>query len=121
MLIQPSSFQGSVVSPNPNVKVGTVIDLDTTLTAGDKSIVAAAYGNDWQTKKGATGNLQTNPLADAIAISRAMGTLVGPVTAKFLAPYAGTIGSGVIQKALDSLLSSTNPQTTSSHSVNISA
>ncbi|WP_428483163.1 hypothetical protein [Rhodopila sp.] len=84
MQIQPSLFPSPVTNLYPSLKTGTAIDLDTTLTSGDKAMLSAVYGSNWQTQAGPNGNIKTNPLADAIAISRAMGTLKGPVTAQFL-------------------------------------
>ncbi len=91
---------------SPDTNNYKVINLDTTLTADDKRIVKAATGSDIGQGK------QVPALADAIAISRSLGTLKGPVTASFLQKYSSDpqIGATTINKALSFLNDEAFPQ-----------
>ncbi len=59
-----------------------VVNIDGTLTAGDKALVTAATGG--LDLVGPNGVHEVNQLAVTIALDRAMGNLTGPITASYL-------------------------------------
>lgn len=99
MVISGISNAASLITSSPDKTNNKIIDLKNILTDDDKRIVKAATGHDI-----GQGNAVPQ-LADAIAISRSLGNLQGPITASFLQKYASDpkIGSTTINKALDFL------------------
>lgn len=98
-------------------KTNEKTSLNDILTKEDKALVSEVYGNNWQQKTGVNGNLETNYLADIIAISRSLGTLKGPVTINFLAPYLNNndaVSNTIISRALNNLSENSKENSSSS-------
>lgn len=77
-LSSPGGVPGVSVGPDGRMDV----NIDATLTAGDKALVTAATGG--LDPIGPNGVHEVNQFAVTIALDRAMGNLTGPITASYL-------------------------------------